>query len=225
MPNLQQLEAKIGYRFADSENLKQALTHRSLNHDNDNIHDYEKLEFLGDRVLGLCLADALFYAHQDAEVGDIARHHASLVSGEMLFNIACDIALADYIMVTTVEKKQLKKSILVDSCEALIGAIYIDTKRDFSATKNVVLNLWDSYISTTALAPKDARSRLQEWAQGHKLPKPDYVVIEQTGEVHEPTFTVEVSICGVADKAKSQGKSKKLAKQGAAEKLCQLLQI
>ncbi len=208
------IEETIGYRFNDASLLEQALTHRSADADTNN----QRLEFLGDRVLGIIIAQKLFERFPDEREGELARRFAGLVSGVALADVAQTINLGQKLKLSSSEEAsdgRNNSSSLEDSCEALIGAIYLDGGLD--AARTFVLRFWEDIMSRDSEPPKDAKTTLQEWAQAHGLPLPDYNELERSGPAHAPQFTVEVRVR--ERRAVGEGASKRSAEQDAARLL------
>ena len=215
MIDLEVLQKKIGYQFKDSALLTRALTHRSFGKKTDSLDDYERLEFLGDRVLGLVVAEMILKEFGQEEVGAIAKRHSGLVRGETLVKIANTLDLALYIKRDHTEQ-QVRVSILEDVCEALIAAIYRDG--GMPPAQRFIEEFWAPHLHAEVTPPIDAKSRLQEWAQGQGLELPLYTIEKQTGPDHNPQFKVSALLKGY-DKVYAQAKSKKEAEKFAATKL------
>lgn len=203
---------KLGYRFNNPNLLKTALTHRSHGMDN-----YERLEFLGDALLGAIITRALFGCHQDKPEGALTRMRAGLVNENALFAIAQKLAIAPYVVIGLGEKKSggVKPSMLADVVEALIGAMYLDGL-NFDDLSRIVLSWYGDLIQNAAdvRALKDAKSRLQEWAQGRGIMRPEY-----RASVCESGFLVACSLTlnGKTHTITQTGESKKTAEQKCAE--------
>ena len=220
-PRLTALEERIGYKFKDIGLVVRAMTHSSYGDGQRKTPDNERLEFLGDRVLGLLTADALFKHSAEAE-GMMARRLNALVRKETCAQIARHINLGDVILMSSAEAKQGgrdKTSILGDVCEALIAAIYLDG--GFQAVHDFYERFWrplfNEVVNKTA---KDPKTELQERAMagGHSLP--DYEVTGRTGPDHNPEFIVRVSVRKIGD-ASGTGASKRDAEREAAKALLQ----
>ncbi len=213
------LEKRIGYRFADRELLLRALTHSSFGEGRKGVRNYERLEFLGDRVLGLMTAEALFKAFDTADEGALAPRLNSLVRKETCADVAKAVALGDALRMGRSEEKSRgreKVSILGDACEALIAALYLDGGRE--AAQAFYDAHWGAKIEDLRHKPKDPKSALQEWAakQGHGVPR--YRLAERKGPDHRPHFTVEVELAPL-DSAAGEGGSKQAAEREAAMNL------
>ena len=202
-----------------------ALTHRSATADSAVVVPEvtnERLEFLGDRVLGLSVAD-LLYAHFPHEPeGSLARRLAALVSRETLAKVATSLNLQEYIEVGGGVEDQAHKtdSIAADACEALIGAIYLDA--GFDVAKRVVVHHWQLHMEADVKTHKDAKTTLQEKVQGQGLPLPTYALLERTGPAHAPEFTMAVHVEGY-DTMQGTGASKRMATQAAAEAMLRVI--
>ena len=213
---LRQLEKKLQHQFQKPELLLQALTHRSVGASNN-----ERLEFLGDSILNFTAADALYQAKADADEGTLSRYRALLVKGETLALIANELGLQDVLILGEGELKSgghRRKSILADSVEAIIGAVYIDS--DITQAISLVRRLLDSRLENLPEpeALKDPKTRLQEAMQQHSQTLPEYVLISTTGEAHAQQFEVSCSIV-VGNKSHTTngiGTSRRRAEQAAA---------
>lgn len=214
---LKDLAARIGHDFSDPALLKLALTHSSARattrpDDDDN----ERLEFLGDRVLGLAVAELLTDAFPKASEGELARWFNQLVRAETCADIAQAWDLGDFILMSGGEAGsggRRKKTILANTCEAVLGAVFADG--GYGAAKRVVRAFWEPQLGAIDASAPDAKSVLQEWAQGRRLPLPRYLEVAREGPDHAPRFTAEVQIEGVAPE-RGQGANKREAEQAAA---------
>ena len=216
---MQDLQQLISYNFRNISLLEQALTHPSLAKQKNN----QRLEFLGDGVVGLVVAKIVYDLFPNEQEGELARRQASLIRGETLAGIAREIGLGDALKLATSELQgggRNSNSNLEDALEALIGAIYLDG--GLVAVENFMLPRWKALAQTAISAPKDAKTALQEWAQGRGLPLPSYQLIATTGSAHAPIFTIEVSVQGFSP-ASSSASSKRAAEQAAAEILLEKL--
>ena len=215
-PRLKALEAKIDYGFKDIELLVRAVTHSSYGDGRRVTADNERLEFLGDRVLGLMTAAALYHYSSEAE-GTLARRLNALVRKEACAQVAREISLGDALLISSAEDRQggrEKTSILGDSCEALIAAIYLDG--GYSEAKKFYDTFWGPLLEDVVKrSAKDPKTELQERAMavGQNLPK--YEIVERTGPDHRPLFVIEVSVDGIGS-ARGTGKSKRDAERFAA---------
>jgi ribonuclease-3 len=214
--DLRRLSARLGYDFKDSALLKLALTHASARENAKPNEDNERLEFLGDRVLGLAVAQLLCERFLAASEGELARWFNHLVRTETCAEVGQDWALGDYIVMSAGEASsggRQKKTILANACEAVLGAIFADA--GYEAARDVVVRNWEPHLGELELAAPDAKSVLQEWAQGQALPLPRYVEIAREGPDHAPRFTAEVQVEGVAPE-RGEGANKRQAEQAAA---------
>ncbi|WP_300529270.1 ribonuclease III [Maricaulis sp.] len=213
------LEQRIGYTFTDRELIERALTHSSFGEGRKTARNYERLEFLGDRVLGLMTAEALFRMFEGADEGALAPRLNALVRKETCADVARAAELGKALRMGRSEETgggRNKTSILGDACESLIAAIYLDGGRE--AVQVFYDKYWGPKIEALRHKPKDAKSALQEWAAkaGHTPPK--YRLTERSGPDHRPIFTVEVTV-GSLDAAEGEGRSKQMAEREAAEAL------
>ena len=205
----------LGHRFADVDLVTAALTHRSARGSHN-----ERLEFLGDAVLSLGVAELLFREFGAAAEGDLSRYRAALVSGESLADVAESLGLGEHLRLGPGELKSggfRRRSILADALEALIGAVYLDA--GFDAARALVERLVRPRLDAlpASLALKDAKTRLQEWLQGRGLPLPRYAVLDVRGEPHDQVFTVRCEIDSLAGPFEGRGPSRRRAEQEAAE--------
>jgi ribonuclease-3 len=214
------LEKSLGHRFKNQKLLEVALTHASMRGGKGKRSDNERLEFIGDRVLGLAVAELLNDQFPAASEGELARRYNRLVRGETCAKVARALAIGPHLILSESEAGsggRTKSTILADAMEALLGAVFLDA--GFESARKVVRRLWESRseeLSTTARP--DAKSALQEWAQGQGLALPLYVEISRKGPDHAPRFTSEVRITGKAP-ARGEGDSKRAAEQAAARAL------
>lgn len=217
----------IGYTFKNSLHLQEALTHSSrlvkeVSRKQGALKSNERLEFLGDRVLGMIIAEWLYKRYECEEEGDLSRRLAFLVSRETLAKIANSIDLTRYISKARIERftgGAEKKSLASNACEALIAALYLDG--GYGAAQHFVYRFWQSHLDSMEEAPKDDKSALQEWAQAKNLGIPTYTLIDQKGPDHAPSFVVHVVVAGYAP-AEGRGSSKRKAEQDAAHHFIQL---
>ena len=215
-PRLSALEARIGYKFTDASHLIQAMTHSSYGDGQRIASDNERLEFLGDRILGLLTAEALYYQSSEAE-GTLARRLNALVRKETCAQIARQIGLGDALLMSASEDRQggrEKTSILGDACEALIAAIYIDG--DYTDVKSFFEKFWKPLLKEVVKkSAKDPKTELQERAMAGQHGLPVYDTVERSGPDHRPLFVIEVRVDGVGA-ARGTGKSKRDAERYAA---------
>ena len=209
--NYQNLEKKIKVNFKNKKLLVQSLTHKSFDKSNNN----EKIEFLGDRVLGLVMAKKLLEIYPNEKEGILDKKYASLVNKKTCLEIAKKIELEKYVLTFNLgnKKRAIEDKVLSDSCEALIGAVYLD--QGFSTAEKVILNLWSKQIKNSVVTHIDAKTKLQEFSLKKFKKLPLYKVISNTGPKHKPLFKVGVRLEDTKYYI-SQGKSKKDAEQNAA---------
>lgn len=215
-PRLKTLESRIGYNFKDTSLLISAMTHSSYGDGQRQTSDNERLEFLGDRVLGLLTADALYHHSAEAE-GTLARRLNALVRKEACAKIAREVGLGDGLLMSSAEDRQggrEKMSILGDACEALIAAIYLDA--GYAEAKGFYDRFWTPLLEDVVKkSAKDPKTELQERAMAGQHGLPKYEIMERSGPDHKPLFVIEVSIEGVGS-ARGTGKSKRDAERFAA---------
>jgi ribonuclease-3 len=214
---LQALQTRLGYEFRRIELLDEAVTHPSFQGEAGRRKCNDRMEFLGDRVLGLVIANVLFQKFRREEVGALARRHAALVRREALVQIADELGLAACIRISRGEEEaggRTNPGLLGDACEALIAAVYLDG--GFDAAQQMVERLWCPLVERDASPPKDAKTMLQEWAQGRGFPLPSYIETGRSGPPHAPVFLVQVVVEGFPPVTAS-GSSKRLAERAAAE--------
>ncbi len=215
--DLQAFAARIGHEFTRPDLLVRALTHASIA--TPTRTDNQRLEFLGDRVLGLVMAEALLAADKDAAEGLLAPRYNALVRKETCAEVARDIGLGDVLKLGRSEMMsggRRKEALLGDAMEAVIAAVYLDA--GFPAARALVLDLWGGRIGDVEEDARDAKTSLQEWAQGRGLPPPSYTEVARDGPDHQPLFTVEVKMAtGEAEQA--QAGAKRQAEQAAAKAL------
>ncbi|MEW5703123.1 MAG: ribonuclease III [Pseudomonadota bacterium] len=212
--SLDVLSKTLDHAFSNPALLEEALTHPSAG--GDQRPDYERLEFLGDRVLGLILADILLCRFPAEPEGALAKRHAALACREALVRVAEGIALGRYLRLAEEDeggKARESPSRLADSLEAVIAALYLDG--GLVAARRLVERGWRPLLEEMPAPPQDAKTRLQEWAQGRGLSLPKYETVEQTGPAHRPTFTVRVTV-GAFAPAVASGSTKRVAETAAA---------
>jgi ribonuclease-3 len=209
---LRDLCARLGLSFKNPALLKLALTHASARLGSAANEDNERLEFLGDRVLGLAVAELLAESFPKAREGELARWFNNLVRAETCAEVAQEWGLGDCIVMSS-KKGIAEGRILGDACEAVLGAIFVDA--GYEAAREVVQKFWRPHLSSRELAGASAKSLLQEWAQGRGLPLPRYLEVAREGPDHAPRFTAEVQVEGVAPE-RGQGANKQAAEQAAA---------
>lgn len=207
----QNLEKKIKVNFKNANLLSKSLTHKSFNSNSNN----EKLEFLGDRVLGLVIAKKLLEIYPKEKEGILDKKFASLVNKKTCLEIAKNIDLEKYILTLNSSNKKIKieDKIISDSCEALIGAIYLD--KGFTVIEKVILELWKNHIKKSVITQIDAKTKLQELSLRNFKKLPTYKIISNSGPRHKPLFKIGVKLPNTKYFI-STGKSKKDAEQNAA---------
>ena len=220
-PNLQQLQQKIAYQFSDESLLSLALTHRSFAAENN-----ERLEFLGDSLLGLTISEALFRTFPTMPEGILSRQRSGLVKGVTLAEIAREFSLSDYLIMGQGELKSggfRRDSILADAVEAIIGAIFLDS--DLAQCQRIILQWFDQRLKN--ISPddelKDPKTRLQELLQSKKKPLPVYTVIHVEGASHEQTFTVSCEVALLNEAVEATASNRRLAEKQAAIQSLNLL--
>ncbi|MQX35327.1 ribonuclease III [Roseospira navarrensis] len=214
------LEARLGHQFRDRTLLEQALTHGSAG---GGPRSYERLEFLGDRVVSLIVAHMLYERFPAEPEGALARRHTALVRSETLARVARDLGLPELMRLSRGEADlggRDNPALLCDVCEAVLGALYLEGGYD--ATARFVCETWAPLMDENLAPPKDAKTALQEWAQGQGLPLPTYETVSSTGPAHAPTFTVAAKVEG-HEPASADGSSKRQAEQRAAALLMERL--
>lgn len=216
------MQQRLHHRFGDLALLQRALTHRSFAADHN-----ERLEFLGDSVLGLAVAHLLYDALGELPEGDLSRVRAQLVRQDSLHRLALGLELPTLIRLGEGELRsggQRRPSILADALEAVIGAVYLDG--GFDAAAALVRRLFDTVEITPALssAAKDAKTSLQEWLQGRKMHLPHYEVTDVLGAAHRQTFEVACRVDELALRTLGQGPSRRAAEQAAAAIMLRRLQ-
>jgi len=220
--DLKAFEARIGHAFATPELLLRAVTHPSLS--SSTRPDNQRLEFLGDRVLGLVMAEALLAADASASEGQLAPRFNALVRKETCADVARSVGLGEVLKLGRSEMLsggRRKEALLGDALEAVIAAVHLDG--GFEAARRAVLHLWGARIGAVETDARDAKTSLQEWAQARGLPTPVYTEQARAGPDHQPIFTVEVRLeTGAAETA--QAGSKRAAEQQAARMLLSRLE-
>jgi ribonuclease-3 len=214
---LRDFQHRLGHAFARPELLLRALTHSSLA--SASRPDNQRLEFLGDRVLGLVMAEALLEADPDAAEGQLAPRYNALVRRETCAEVAGEIGLGDVIKLgrsETMTGGRRKAALLADGMEAVIAAVYLDA--GFPAAKALVLRLWGARVGRVAEDARDPKTALQEWAQARGMPPPAYEEVARTGPDHAPEFTIRARLRDGAE-AEARAGSKRAAEQEAARAL------
>ena len=220
--NLKMFEEIIKYNFNDKSLLTKSLTHTSAS--TEKVSSMERLEFLGDRILGLVISEELFLKYPDLKEGELSKKYSFLVQRSTCAKVAENISLNKFIILGKSELKnsQIKSSILSNIMEALIGSIFLDS--DYSNTRKVVLNLWKEMLSfEKANNLFNSKSDLQEKILSMNKKLPEYKLISIQGEDHDPRFTISVSVDGF-NSVLAIGKSKQEAEKNAAEKMLKIIE-
>lgn len=200
----------LGYSFQNKKLLKQALTLGFSKH----LSGYERLEFLGDRVLGVSVAEMLFINYPREPEGDMARRFVDLTRAETLADIARKLHFDKYLILAEPSNKpDLTKAVLSDVCEAVIAALYLDG--GFDAARAFVIKYWTEPMMRYQVPPVDSKTKLQEWTQAKKRPLPVYTELDRTGPAHAPVFVMQVAVEGFSPVV-AKGASKREASQAAA---------
>lgn len=218
--DLDPLFAILGHRFADPLLLAEALTHPSAHARRGGPRQtYERLEFLGDRVLGLVVAELLWRRFPDEAEGELTRRHTGLVRRESLVEVARALGLGAFVILSQGEAQAGARdnpSVLADTCEAVIAALYLDG--GLEAARRFVHRCWEPLLQTTPAPPRDPKTALQEWAQGRGRGLPIYETVSVAGPAHKRVFTVSARVEG-AEPATASGSSKRAAETAAAAEL------
>ncbi|MFC4701841.1 ribonuclease III [Glaciecola siphonariae] len=219
--NYSGLFAALGYVFKNTDLLKQALTHRSANKNHN-----ERLEFLGDAVLGLCVAQMLYEKFPSQPEGKLTRMRSNLVKGDTLASIARELDLGSLIFLGSGEMKSgghRRDSILADAVEALLGAIYIES--GLEATKLCIAKLFDSRLAKLDpnIQIKDSKTLLQEYLQSRQLPLPEYEVTDISGKDHAQVFTVCCTVESLSLRESASGRSRRIAEQKSAKSILEII--
>ena len=208
---LNTLQKKINIKFKSINFLKKAITHKSY----DSINNYEKLEFLGDRVLGLVISKKLIEIYPDQKEGVLDKRLASLVNKNRCLEVAKNIGLEKFILIgNKSNKSKIENKILSDCIEALIGAIYYD--KGFEASEKFILNMWKSFINSSDVSIVDSKTKLQEYSLKKFKSLPIYKLVSSSGPKHKPKFTISVKLKNTKF-FEGSGNSKKKAEQSAAK--------
>ena len=219
--NLSSFQKRIGINFHNHKLLTKCFTHKSYNP----VENNEKLEFLGDRVLGFVISKKLLELYPNEKVGMIDKKLANLVNKNKCFEIGKELELDNYILTGNTEKKKkvnIEKKIISDCCESLIGAIYID--KGFEVSSKFILNYWKNYLNLSDITVIDSKTRLQEYSLKKFKALPIYKLISNTGPRHKPNFKISVKIKD-SKTVIADGSSKKNAEQAAAMKLLETIKI
>lgn len=210
---IKNLENILGYKFCNINLLKQAITHSSYS--SDVAKNYERLEFLGDRVLGVAIASLLYRIFPNEPEGSLSQRHTGLVCKETVAQVAMSLNLNEYMIVAN-DDIRTNENVLCDVCEAIIGAIYIDS--NCGDAVEFVNKHWKELIDKNVAPPKDSKTTLQEVAHLKGLGMPSYKVVGREGSEHEPVFHIAVNLKGTEPEI-GIGKNKKLAEFDAATKM------
>lgn len=222
-PDLDRLQRRIGYTFQDSDLLLLALTHRSFGNQNN-----ERLEFLGDSLVNMIIAEYLYHHFERAREGQLSRLRARMVKGVTLAEIGREFELGQYLRLGSGEKKSggfRRDSILADAVESIIGAIYLDS--GFETCRKQVLEWFDRRLERLDIqdTQKDPKTRLQEYLQSRQFPLPQYEVISVDGEAHAQTFHVSCALPSLDRKTSGVGSSRRIAEQQAAREALKQLGV
>ena len=217
--NINKLELSLGYKINNVELYNKSITHKSA----DKTNNYEKLEFLGDRVLGLCISKKLLEIFPNEKEGILDKKLASLVNKNKCYEIGKQLKLDKFLKIGNLRQKKnvIEKKIISDSCEALIGAIYLDKGFDF--VEKFILKNWDKHINDKNIIIVDPKTKLQEYSLKKFKILPIYKFISNSGPKHKPNFKVAVKLKDTIF-IEAEGASKKLAQQAAAKKLLTILE-
>ena len=218
--NLNKLEKNINIKFKNKNLLRQSFIHKSFDRHNNN----EKLEFLGDRVLGLVISKKLLEIYPDEKEGILDKKLASLVNKKKCFDVAKSLNLEKFILIGNSKKKPIKieNKIISDCCEALIGCIYLD--QGFEFVKKFILKIWKKNIEESDITILDPKTKLQEYSLKLYKKLPNYTLLSSSGPKHNPTYKIAVSLLG-SKRAVGIGKSKQEAEQDGANKLLKIKNI
>ncbi len=218
--NINKLQKILKVKFKKLDLLKQAITHKSYN---SNIN-YEILEFLGDRILGLTISNKLIELYPDEKVGILDKRFSNLVNKNTCYQIGIKLKLNEFVLIGNSKKKALKveNKIISDVCESIIGAMYLD--KGLKTTNNFILNMWNDYIKISNETIVDAKTKLQEFSLKKFKSLPEYKTISNTGPRHKPIFNVGVKIKN-SKFVYANGSSKKNAEQSAAKILLKNLNL
>ncbi len=216
--NYSKLQRSIKVKFKNINLLKKSLTHKSYHP----VNNYEKLEFLGDRVLGLVISKKLIDLYPDDKEGILDKKLASLVNKNVCSDIGRKLKLHNYLLVGNLnnKNKNIEDKIVSDACEALIGAIYLE--KEFNFTQKFILKIWNDLIKSSNITYIDAKTKLQEYSLKKYKTLPIYKLISNTGPRHKPSFKIAVKLKD-SKFIEASGSSKKVAEQAAAKELLKLL--
>ena len=223
--DLSALEQALGHSFRDRDLLIQATTHSAAGHGRAGSLDNERLEFLGDRVLGLVMAQLLMETFPRAKEGELGPRHAMLVRREALAAVAQAIDLGAYLVLAAGDAATGARGhpkFLADATEAVIAALYLDG--GLAVAERFIRHNWAAQVSAVSEKPVEPKTALQEWAQGHGKPLPSYSVVRSAGAAHDPVFEVKVEVKGL-EPAQAEGSSKRAAEKAAALAMLQRLGV
>lgn len=218
-PALADLEARLGYKFIDAELAARALTHLSapVTGGPRRLDSYQRLEFLGDRVLGLAVAEMLYEAFPHASEGELSMRLAALVRRETCAEVAKEWEVGPHVVLGAGEAQaggRKKAAILSDIAESLIGAVFVEA--GFATARQLIARAWRARMYAVEEPERDGKTALQEWAQARALRAPNYVEIDRSGPPHAPLFTIQVSVEGF-EPTRGSASSKRAAEQAAAQ--------
>ena len=218
--NLAKLQENLKIKFKNINLLKTAITHKSY----DSIKNYEKLEFLGDRVLGLAISKKLLDLYPDEQEGILDKKLSSLVNKNACFEIGNQLEIHKFILIGNSKKNdtQIENKIISDSCEAIIGAIYLD--KSFEIAEKFILRVWNNFIISSKVTEIDSKTRLQEYSLKKFKSLPVYKLIANTGPRHKPNFKVAVKLKNTKF-FDAEGASIKKAEQLAAQKILKKIKL
>jgi ribonuclease-3 len=222
---LADLEKALGHRFRNADLLTHATTHSAAGHGRSDAIDNERLEFLGDRVLGLVIAELLMEHFPKAPEGELGPRLASIVRREALAEVARSIDLGAYLVLAPADAAagaRKHPKFLADACEAVIAALYLDG--GLAVARAFIAKGWAKQIGAVSTMPLEPKTALQEWAQGRGLPLPIYTVTDSAGKAHDPVFEVQVDVKGL-EPMTAKGSSKRIAEKAAALALLQRLGV
>jgi len=211
----------LQYRFENAELLRQALTHRSAGHDNN-----ERFEFLGDAILGFVISDIVYRLHPDAPEGDLSKLRASLVKDESLAELALGLGLGEHLILGSGERKaggHRRESILADALEAIFAAVFLD--RGIEAAKAVLERVYEQRIMNLPdIADlRDPKTRLQEWLQARKMALPSYDLVGESGKDHNKRFTISCTVSNKGTTTQGTSTTRRKAEQQAAQEMFALI--
>jgi ribonuclease-3 len=220
-----ELEAALGYRFRDRDILGQAITHSGAHHGRTAVADNERLEFLGDRVLGLIIAHLLIERFPDAREGELGPRLSALVRREALAEVALSIDLGRHLVIAAGDAAaggRANPRMLADAMEAVIAALYLDG--GLEAARRFIASAWEPLAGSATAPPLEPKTALQEWAQGRGRSLPRYSVVRAEGKAHDPVFEVMVAVEGL-EPASAVGPSKRAAEKAAARAMLERLGV